>query len=138
MNANLQDQLNKLTTPTSHHHCFNIHESKWVELPHNDFLDTDFYLPPLSLSEKGYRSVNLLVLTTRSTVYGPTLDACVGYVKVPMDSQEDEYQYSLEWHSDDGETVIGWMPIPVFHVDEETTITQDASRDDGFYFHYSA
>ena len=109
-----------------------------VELPHNDFLDTDFYLPPLSLSEKGYRSVNLLVLTTRSTVYGPTLDACVGYVKVPMDSQEDEYQYSLEWHSDDGETVIGWMPIPVFQVDEETTITQDASRDDGFYFHYSA
>lgn len=138
MNAKLQDQLNRLTTPPSANHCFNVQESKWVEFPHQDFLDSDFHLPSLQLLESGYRSVNLVVLTTRPTVYGPTIEACIGYVKAPLDTEElDDYQYSLEWHSDDGETVVGWMPIPVFHVDETTIAKPDTTLDNGFYFGYS-
>ena len=69
---------------------------------------------------------------------GRLLNACLGFLKFSFDEDEDEadYQNHLQWRSDDAEEVVGWMPVPVFHVDGNTTLQQDTSKHQGFQFKY--
>ena len=136
MNTNLQEQLDKLTTSPSVNHCFSVLSDDWVERPNKDFMDIDFHLPALNRTYEGYKSNTVVVLTTRSTMQGRLLEACLGYVEVDLNEDEADYQSHLQWRSDDGEEVVGWMPVPVFHVDENTTLHQDTSKHQGFLFKY--
>lgn len=138
MNTKLQVQLDKLSSQPAGTFCFAVHANEWVKRPNADFMDTDFHLPALNCTEDGYKSNTVVVLTTRSSMQGRLLNACLGYLKFSFDEDEDvnEYQNHLKWASDDGEEVIGWMPVPVFHVDENTTLQQDTSKHLGHYFEY--
>lgn len=133
MDAQLKAQLEKMVN-ADQSVCLDLKRMEWVGLPHCDFLDNDAYLPPLKQHEQGYRSALLAVLTTRPTAYGPTLSVCTGYLQVITDTDETDLLRSLEWCSSDGEDVVGWMRLPVFHKDHQTTLKHDQNGDRGFYF----
>lgn len=149
MNIKLKEQLEKLTTPPSANYCFAVHSNEWVERPNKDFMDTDFHLPSINRMENGYKSNTLVVLTSRHSMQGRLLNACLGYMEVRLDGdydyqnqlqlqwRSDDDEQVLQWRSDDGEQVVGWMPVPVFHVDENTTLQQDTSKHQGFLFGYA-
>lgn len=133
MDAQLQAQIEKMVN-SDQAVCFDLKSMQWLDLPHCDFLDNDAFLPPLKQNEDGYRSALLAVITSRPTAYGPTLNVCTGYLQIPADTDETDLERSLEWCSADGENVVGWMKLPVFHKDSQTTLKHDQTGDKGFYF----
>lgn len=133
MDAQLQAQLEKMVN-ADQAGCFDLKSMQWVDLPICDFLDNDAFLPPLKQLDSGYKSALLAVLTTRPTAYGPTLSVCTGYLQIPADTDETDLERSLEWCAADGEQVVGWMNLPVFHKDDQTTLKHDQTGDKGFYF----
>lgn len=137
MEAKLQDQLNAMCLPPTENHVFSVQNNDWIERPHENFMDLDFQLPFLKRTDNGYKSNTVVVLTSRSSANGRLLESCLGYVQVKDDTEQTDYQSSLEWHSDDGEEVVGWMPVPVFHLNETTTLHQNPELDKGFVFGYS-
>lgn len=133
MDAQLKAELEKMVE-ADQAGCFDLKSKQWVDLPHCDFLDNEAYLPQMKRSNNGYRSVLLAMLTTRPTAYGSTLSVCTGYLQVPNDTDETDLERSLEWCSADGERVVGWMNLPVFHKDGQSTLKHDQTGDRGFYF----
>ncbi|QIC71864.1 MULTISPECIES: hypothetical protein [Acinetobacter] len=133
MDAQLKAKLEELVN-ADQAVCFDLKTKQWVDFPHCDFLDNDAFLPPLKQHEDGYRSAVLAVLISRPTAYGPTLSVCTGYLQVTADTDETDLVRSLEWCSADGEDVVGWMKLPVFHKGDQTTLKHDQTGDKGFYF----